>query len=238
MNLLIIIPAFNEQDALPRTVEAALKCPRADVLIVDDGSTDNTRGIAETLSRQHPRVESVSLAGNRGIGSSMQCGFLYAARNNYTYAAQFDGDGQHSVESLQEMLDQSRHDDLDLCIGSRFLDLSKENFKSTWLRRFGIRFLARLISLLIGFKVTDPTSGLRIYGRRAIETFAECYPDDYPEPEALLIASRNRFRVAEMPAMMYERQDGYSSIHHLKTAYYMSKVTLAILIERLRGANL
>ncbi len=238
MEFLIIIPAYNEEEALPRVVEAALQCPEADVLIINDGSTDDTRRKAEKLAEENKRVEALSMPINRGIGASMQCGFIYAARHGYQMAAQFDGDGQHSVESLQKMLQKTREEKLDLCIGSRFLDLSPDNFQSTWLRRFGIIFLARLISLLIGFKVTDPTSGLRIYGKRAIEVFAACYPDDYPEPEALLIAARNRLRVAETEARMYERLDGSSSIRHLKTAYYMSKVTMSILVERLRGDKL
>ncbi len=235
MEFLIIIPAFNEEEALTRTVETALKCPDADILIVDDGSTDATRGLAASLARRHARVSAIHLPLNCGIGSAMQSGFLYAERKGYQYAAQFDGDGQHSLDSLREMLERTKREKLDLCIGSRFLDLSPENFKSTRLRRFGIAFLARLISLLVGSKVTDPTSGLRIYGRRAIEVFAGCYPDDYPEPEALLVASRRGFRIAEIPATMFERQGGNSSIRYLRTAYYMVKVTLAILIERLRG---
>jgi len=235
MDTLIIIPAYNEEGNLGKAVQDALQCPAADILIVNDGSTDRTRDTAENLAAENPRVASISLPLNSGIGSAMQSGFIYAVRNNYTYAAQFDGDGQHSSRSLTEMLKKTREEKLDLCIGSRFLDLSPENFKSTRLRRFGIAFLARLTSLLVDCKVTDPTSGLRIYGRRAIEIFAQYYPDDYPEPEALLIASRNNLRIKELPAEMYAREAGQSSIHHFRTAYYMSKVTLAILIEKMRS---
>ncbi len=238
MSFLIIIPAFNESEILERTVETALLCDDADILIVDDGSTDGTTLRACEMAAQNQRVDSISLPVNCGIGSAMQSGFLYAARYGYQAAAQFDGDGQHSVESLLQLRQKARDENLDLCIGSRFLDLSSENFQSTPLRRFGILFLAKLISLLVGSRVTDPTSGLRVYGRRAIELFAQCYPDDYPEPEALLLASRKGFRIAEAPAVMFERQTGSSSIRYLKTAYYMIKVTTAILIERMRGDKL
>ena len=120
-------------------------------------------------------------------------------------------------------------------MGSRFLDLNTENFRSTPLRRLGIVFFARLISLLTGKKVSDPTSGLRIYGNRAVVMFACQYPDDYPEPEALFWCVRNGLRVEERPAMMHAREGGESSIRHLKTVYYMIKVTAAICFDRLRA---
>ena len=123
-------------------------------------------------------------------------------------------------------------------MGSRFLDPDTKGFRSTRLRQLGIRFFARLISLLVGRKVTDPTSGFRAYSRRAIGVFAETYPDDYPEPEALFWCLRNQLRVDEMPVRMRARQGGRSSIRLFKGPYYMLKVTVAILIDRLRRKEL
>ena len=128
------------------------------------------------------------------------------------------------------------HINADLCIGSRFLAPGGA-FRSSWLRRVGIVFFARLISWLSGVRVTDPTSGFRVYGRRAIEQFAACYPDDYPEPETVFRCTRAGLRVVEIPVEMAPRSGGQSSIRYLSTGYYMLKVTFAILVDRLRGTE-
>ena len=124
---------------------------------------------------------------------------------------------------------------LDLCVGSRFLAMDQPNFRSTFVRRLGIRFFARLIGLLSGVRVTDPTSGFRCAGPRAWKSFARRYPEDYPEPEALFWCARNRLRVGEIPVTMHERQGGITSIRYMRTIYYMLKVSLAILVDRLRA---
>ncbi|MCK5804391.1 MAG: glycosyltransferase family 2 protein [Lentisphaeria bacterium] len=233
--VLVIVPAYNEEAALEATVSSVMDFPLFDVLIVDDGSRDGTKALALDLSRAMPRVRCVSLPINSGIGTAVQTGFIYARHHGYAYAAQFDGDGQHDANSLHDLASHAIAEKLDLCVGSRFLDLSTENFRSTPLRRLGISFFAWLISVLTGKRVSDPTSGLRIYGHRAIEMFACHYPDDYPEPEALFWCVRNGLRVEEKPAIMHARAGGQSSIRHLKTAYYMIKVTAAICFDRLRA---
>jgi hypothetical protein len=236
--ILVIVPAFNEEEALAGCVcRLRQTCPQVDVLIVNDGSTDGTENVAAELAAAHPRVRYVSLPFNCGIGATVQTGLVFARRNGYDWAVQYDGDGQHDPNYLLPMVDQARTQGLDLCVGSRFLNLDAESFKSTWLRRVGIIFFARLIGLLTQVRVTDPTSGFRVYGRCAIGMFAEYYPEDYPEPEALFRCARNRLRVGEYPVAMNERQGGQSSIRHLRTAYYMLKVTLAILVDRIRSKD-
>ncbi len=234
--ILVVVPAFNEEEALPGCVADLLAtCPEVDALIVNDGSTDGTARVAAALAAAQPRLRYLSLPYNCGIGATVQCGLLYARDHGYDWAVQYDGDGQHDPAFLQPLVRHAATHQLDLCVGSRFLDLDTPNFRSTWLRRRGILFFARLIGLLAAVRVTDPTSGFRAYGRRAIGLFARFYPEDYPEPEALFRCARNGLRVGEFPVQMRERQGGVSSIRYLKTSYYMLKVTLAILIDRVRA---
>lgn len=234
--ILVIIPAYNEAEALGACVEGLCRdVPAAGVLVVNDGSVDGTGRIAEALAARLPAVRVLHLPVNSGIGAAVQSGLIYAARNGYAAAIQYDGDGQHDARFIPVMLEAARCQELDLVVGSRFLDLADDTCKSTFLRRIGIRFFAFLIGLLTGTTVTDPTSGFRVYGRRAIVFFSRHYPDDYPEPEALFWCVRNGLRVGEVPVRMRERQGGVSSIRYFLTAYYMVKVTLAILVDRLRS---
>jgi glycosyltransferase involved in cell wall biosynthesis len=234
---LIVIPAYNEERALPQTIDALQTLPDGyELLVVNDGSTDNTSLVARQLAADSiPPVHIIDLPVNGGIGIAVQTGYLFAAQQQrFDYVIQFDGDGQHDASAIAELVAVCESHDLDLCVGSRFLCEQPDSFRSTGMRRIGIRFLAWLISRLGGSPVTDPTSGLRCAGRRAWSRFANYYPDDYPEPESLFWCIRNRLRVGEIPAVMYERFAGASSIHTLRGAYYMVKVTLAILIDRVR----
>jgi glycosyltransferase involved in cell wall biosynthesis len=236
MKFLIIVPAYNEAAAITDTLASLAPLHEAaDVVVVNDGSRDATGARVTACAAAHPWVTQVILPFNAGIGSAMQAGFAYAVRHGYDYAVQFDADGQHQADQVPALVAKAREQQLDLCVGSRFLDLNAATFRSTWARRQGIRFFSRLISLLVREPVTDPTSGFRVYGRRALEVFARTYPDDYPEPEALFWCFRNKLRVAEVPVVMQERQGGQSSIRRLRTLYYMVKVTMAILIDRLRN---
>jgi hypothetical protein len=150
----------------------------------------------------------------------------------YKYVIQFDADGQHDVVALPLLVKECEDKQLDVCIGSRFLD--KQGFQSSFNRRLGIRFFAWLIGTLGGAKVTDPTSGLRCLGPTAWQRFAQHYPEDFPEPESLFWCVRNRLRVGEIPVIMHERQGGVSSLGSWRPVYYMIKVTTAILLDRLR----
>ena len=162
----------------------------------------------------------------------MQTGYLYAYKNGYDFAVQFDGDGQHDAKFLHEMRDYMVEHKLNMLIGSRFIE--KEGFQSSGIRRFGIRYFSALIKFLTKAKITDPTSGMRMVNREIIGIYADSYPKDYPEPESVVAILNMGKTVGEYPVVMRERTEGVSSISPLRSVYYMVKVTLAILVEMLR----
>lgn len=162
----------------------------------------------------------------------MQTGYRYAYEYGYDMAVQVDGDGQHDPEFLDIMAEYLTEHHLDMVIGSRFIE--KKGFQSSYTRRMGIKFFTWLIKLMTGKTITDPTSGLRMVGRNAINLFAKDYPRDYPEPESVVAILRRNMRVEEIPVVMKAREGGVSSISLKKSIYYMIKVPLAILIERIR----
>lgn len=228
MKKLIIIPAYNEQESIKKTVEDIIeKAPGFDYIVINDCSTDETKQICE-----EEKFNVIHLPVNLGIGGAVQTGYLYAARNGYDIAVQVDGDGQHDPQFLDQMATYMEKEHADMVIGSRFID--KEGFQSSGARRVGIKYFTMLIKLLTGAKITDPTSGLRMVNREVIEFFAEEYPKDYPEPESVVAILRRKKRVLEIPVIMRERSGGVSSISMKKSVYYMIKVSLAILIERIR----
>ena len=237
MKHLVVLPAFNEEHALPVTVSQLQKLPgEFELLIVNDGSTDRTGEVAARLGRDSKlAVHLVTLPVNSGIGAAVQTGYRFAAqRGIYTYVIQFDADGQHEADSVLRLVRHCESNALDLCVGSRFLDPRNGGFRSTFTRRVGIRFFSRLISLLSATRITDPTSGFRCAGPKAWKSFARRYPDDYPEPESLFWCIRNKLNVGEIPVRMNVRQGGVTSIRFRQSVYYMLKVTLAILIENVR----
>lgn len=186
MKKLIIIPAYNEQESIKKTVEDIMeKAPHFDYIVINDCSTDKTKEICET-----EEFNVIHLPVNLGIGGAVQTGYLYAARNGYDIAVQVDGDGQHDPQFLSKMADYMEAEHADMVIGSRFID--KEGFQSSGARRVGIKYFTMLIKLLTGTKITDPTSGLRMVNREIIEFFAEEYPKDYPEPESVVAILRRK----------------------------------------------
>lgn len=220
----MIVPAFNEAENLPSVLrDLQLHAPGCDVCVVDDGSTDDTAVRAAALGA---RVLRSPL--NLGIGGAVQTGYLWARQRGYDAAVQIDGDGQHDAAFLAAVLQPIARGEADLVIGSRFLE--DEGFRSTAVRRAGIRYLSRLLRLRCGALVTDPTSGLRAAGRRALELFAGQYPPDYPEPESVALAVRAGLVVREVPVRMRARQHGQSSIGAWRTLYYLIKVSLALVI--------
>lgn len=228
MKKLIIIPAYNESESIKSTVEDIVNnADGFDYIVINDCSTDDTAKIC-----QENHFNYLSLPVNLGIGGAVQTGYMYAYRNNYDVAVQVDGDGQHDVRFLSEMVSHIEENNLDMVIGSRFID--REGFQSSAMRRFGINYFTGLIKLCTGIKITDPTSGLRMVGKNIIAEFAKEYPKDYPEPETVVSILRKGYKVEEVPVIMRERQGGVSSISLKKSVYYMIKVTLAILVEILR----
>ena len=224
MRALVIVPAFNEARSLPGVAEDLRRCGEPiDVCVVDDGSTDRTAEVASELG-----LTSLRIPANLGIGGAVQAGYLWAERHGYQAAVQFDGDGQHDASHLGALLAPLRRGEADLVVGSRFL--AEGGYRSTLLRRTGIRYLSWFLRLRCGARVTDPTSGLRAAGPRAIALFALSYPSDYPEPEAIALGHRAGLRIVEVPVTMRERAHGSSSITEMRALYYLVKVSTALLI--------
>ena len=226
MKGLLIIPAYNEEENIGALLDELDSGYSAyDYIVVNDGSRDATRDILR--ARHAPYLD---LPVNLGIGGGVQCGYQYAVHNGYDVTVQMDGDGQHDPAYLMEVVQPVLDGTYDMCIGSRFI--KKEGFQTSFMRRVGIRFLSWLIHLLCGKRVLDVTSGFRACNARMTAYFARHYAIDYPEPEAILAASLAGFSVGEAPVIMKERQGGVSSIHSFKSAYYMIKVSLALIIDR------
>lgn len=220
---LIIIPAYNESENLPKLFSALIEAEGDfDIIVINDCSRDNT----EAICINH-NIKVVSLPVNLGIGGAVQTGYRYALYNNYDIAIQIDGDGQHDPKFIPYLIKRIKEGN-HLCIGSRFIE--NEGFQSSKIRRVGIKYFSWLIKLLTGTLITDPTSGYRACSREVIKLFANDYPKDYPEPETVVTVLRNKLRVSEMPVIMNAREGGKSSITSLKGIYYMIKVTIAILI--------
>lgn len=225
--VLIIIPAYNEGDNIEKVVDNLIaNFPQYDYAVINDGSTDHTKKICCRRG-----YEVLNLPINMGIGGAVQTGYRYAKDNDYDMAVQIDGDGQHDVSFLGGMIQCMEQEGADCVIGSRFVE--KEGFQSSGVRRIGIKFLSFLGWVLTGVRVRDITSGYRLVNRRFINIFADDYPADYPEPEAMVIAAVHGGRIREYPVVMRDRENGTSSITLKKSVYYMFKVTLAMLIRRL-----
>lgn len=225
--VLIIIPAYNEQKNIEKVVDNIVdNYPQYDYVIVNDGSKDKTRDLCKRRGYQY-----LNLSINLGIGGAVQTGYKYARDKGYEIAVQIDGDGQHDIAYLEQMLNVLESGEADIVIGSRFL--KKEGFQTTAMRRLGIDFLSGLIWVCTGKRIKDVTSGFRAVNKRFIELYADNYPSDYPEPEAIIAAIMNRGKVVECPVIMRERENGTSSIKVLGSVYYMIKVTLAILVCRI-----
>lgn len=226
--LLIIIPAYNEEESLGRVIRRVQAIhPEADIAVINDGSTDATPEIAVGHG-----ATVLNLPYNLGIGSAMQTGFLFARDRVYDVAVQVDGDGQHDPREIRELLDALANSDADVVIGSRYIE--DRGYITPQLRRIGIVMLARMISLITGQRITDPTSGFRALNRRAIDFCAVEYPFDYPEPESVVIFRRAGLKIREIPVTMNPRYGGQSSITPFRSAYYMVKVIMTILISLLR----
>ena len=229
MKKLIIIPAYNESENIEKTMEEIkVKAYEFDYIIINDCSKDNTKEICKLNG-----YNVLNLPINLGIGGAVQTGYKYALENGYDIAVQVDGDGQHDPGFLNMMFEEMVSTKKDMIIGSRFI--RNEGFQSTGARRIGIKYFSFLIRLLSGAKITDPTSGLRMINKEVIKIFAEDYPKDYPEPESVVAILRQKKKVGEIPVIMKAREGGVSSISLGRSIYYMIKVSLAILIERVRN---
>ena len=228
MKKLVIIPAYNEEKSLERTIKDIKEnAPEFDYIIVNDCSTDETLELC-----REKRFSYLNLPVNLGIGGAVQTGYRYAYYHGYDIAVQFDGDGQHDASFLNWMAEVLNKTGADMVIGSRFID--KKGFQSSVLRRMGIKYFSILIKILTGKIITDPTSGMRMINRKLLKKFTEEYPKDYPEPESVVTALSEKYKVTEIPVIMNEREAGVSSISLRSGVYYMIKVSFAIIVARMK----
>ncbi len=222
--VLVIVPAYNEADAIEAVLaELRRDAPSYDVLVVNDASTDETAEAAENAG-----VPVLDMCFNLGIGGAVQAGFKYALEQGYDIAVQMDGDGQHPADQIDEIVAPVREGVCELSIGSRFLDES--GYAGSPWRRLGTAFLSWVCSRAAGQRITDATSGFRAFGPRALRYLATQYPSDYPEPEVIVLLHRCGMAVREVPVRMRPRQAGRSSIGGVSAGYYMIKVGLALLL--------
>ena len=228
LSLLVIMPSYNEADNLPSAVlDIRNNLTDTDILVIDDGSIDETAKVARDLG-----CRLLRLPFNVGIGGAVQAGYKFADEKGYSYAVQFDGDGQHSAASLPKMVEVARGGSWDLVIGSRYLEVNE--YHTPFARRMGMVIFSRIVSMVIRQKITDSTSGFRVLSKRAIEFCAMNYPSDYPEVEVIPQLHFAGLTITEVPADMKERESGRSSITWSRAIYYMVKVVLAISISLLR----
>ncbi|MBQ9024290.1 MAG: glycosyltransferase family 2 protein [Bacilli bacterium] len=232
--VLIIIPAYNEEENILDTYKSIIDYNKKyktnyDVIVINDGSKDNTSKICHENN-----IPVIDLINNLGIGGAVQTGYKYACYSNYDIAVQFDGDGQHDVNYVKDIINPIINDNAELVIGSRFIDKKAEGFKSSFSRRVGIKIISHLIKFASHKKIYDTTSGFRACNKKIIKDFANSYPSEYPEPVTTAEIIKKGYKVEEVPVKMKERQGGESSIKAWKNVYYMLNVSLYLLIIKFR----
>lgn len=231
---IILVPCYNEEKSIQTVISGILEFAEQnagagisiDYIVINDCSKDNTIAVCKDNGYNY-----LNLPTNLGIGGCVQTGYQYACDSGYDIAIQYDGDGQHDIACVGDIITPILIGQADIVIGSRFVD--KNGFQSTGLRRFGIGILSKIIHLCAGVKIYDVTSGYRGINRKYIEFFAKRYVQDYPEPESLVDAACNDAIIKEVPVIMHERKEGKSSINSIKSVYYMIKVSLSILLYRI-----
>ena len=228
--VLVVVPALNEATSVGAVVTElrALVDPQVEVVVIDDGSRDDTAAVAAAAG-----ARVLKMPFNLGIGGAVQAGYQLAQAEGHDVLVQVDGDGQHPADQVPLLLRELDAGTANYVIGSRFI---AGGYRPSWARQGGITLLSKLISALVGYRMTDTTSGLRAADRSTIAVFAHDYPSDYPEAEAIVLADRSGLRVTEVPVQMRQRETGQSSITPIRSVYYIVKVSLAVLIRCL-GRN-
>jgi glycosyltransferase involved in cell wall biosynthesis len=226
---LVTIPVFNEEETIAEVVRGVREFnPAVDILVINDGSSDNTASIAKQSG-----VMILSFPFNIGYGGAVQTGFRFAAEYGYSYVITMDGDGQHDPSSVKNLIETAEHTGVDIVIGSRFLG---GNYRMGLFRRVGVRLFSRIARWYTGMSLTDPTSGFQILNKRAFSYLAEGdnYPLDYPDVNIIMALHKMRFKLAEAPVTMIEKPRGKSMHNGLKPLYYVMRMTLAIIMVILR----
>jgi glycosyltransferase involved in cell wall biosynthesis len=232
IKIAIIVPAYNEENAIADVITGIRQLQLGnnvvhDVIVVNDASTDHTPQMVSALN-----CILLDLPVNLGIGGAMQTGFQYAYENDYDYAMQVDGDGQHPACEIPKLVNAILNGNSNVVIGSRFIE--NKGFLSTFFRRMGITFFKHLLKIFYGVSISDTTSGFRIIDRKALGIVNEYYPDEYPEPESLVLSRKHGLKIEEVAVEMCERQGGRTSIRAFYSLYYMVKVSIAIFFTSIR----
>lgn len=232
--VLLIIPAYNEEKNILKTYNSIISFnsknrANYDVIVINDGSKDNTEKVLVENNIPH-----ITLIHNLGIGGAVQTGYKYADENNYDIAVQFDGDGQHDVNYVKNIIDPIINGESDFTIGSRYMDKTTSNFKSTVARQIGIKLISIIIKIVTGKRILDTTSGFRACNSKIISEFAKDYPVEYPEPITSTELLKKGYNLKEVPVSMNERTEGESSIKTWKNVYYMVNVYLSIILVGIR----
>jgi glycosyltransferase involved in cell wall biosynthesis len=230
---LILIPAYNEGARIADVVKAVHGVvPDYDILVVNDGSRDNTAAAATSAG-----ATVVSHPFNMGYGVAIQTGYKYAYANGYDFLAQIDGDGQHDPAYLQKLLAPVMAGESDFAIGSRFLEVA--SYDPSLARRIGMAFFRKIVSLVTGTRITDSTSGYQAFNREVIRFFTtEVFPCDYPDADMLITLHLAGFSIKELPVRMYARAEGKSMHSGLKPLYYIFKMFLSIFVTLIRSRRL
>jgi glycosyltransferase involved in cell wall biosynthesis len=228
--ILVVVPAFNEEDSIGRVVADVKRVvPSADVLVVDDGSEDGTRKAAKRSG-----ASVVSLPFNLGYGVALQTGFKYALRRGYDYVVQMDADGQHEAKSVVDLIGEVQEGTADVILGSRFL--GPDTFTPPLVRRLGIRIFRVIVSLVVGKRISDPTSGFQALNRKVLELYStDAYPVDFPDADVLIMLHYCGLRIKEIPVVMYGKVANGKSMHSgVRPLYYVFKMFLSILVTLMR----
>lgn len=231
--VLIILPCFNEATTICKTIlELKKALPNSKditytILVVNDCSTDDS-----ICQIKKATTAYIDLPINLGIGGAMQTGYLYAKQYNYDIALQFDGDGQHDPNYIADLIQPIINKDANVVIGSRFL--KNEGFQSSFLRRRGIKYFSWLNNILVNIRISDSTSGFRAFDSEAITCVCDYYPENYPEPESIILFAKKEFKILEVPVQMRARAGGKSSISGWYVFFYMFKVTVASIFLYIR----
>lgn len=230
---LVIIPAFNEEAGIAAVIANIRQhVPDFDILVVNDGSADRTAAVAREAG-----ATVLSHNFNMGYGVTIQTGYKFAYENGYRYLIQIDGDGQHDPSFISQLLEPVQRGDVDFAIGSRFL--WHDSYRPSFSRRLGILFFRKLVTVIIGREITDPTSGYQAFNRDVMKFFiTDIFPYDYPDADMLITLNLAGFRIRETPVRMYANPTGKTMHSGTKPLYYMVKMCLSILVTLLRNRQL
>ena len=222
MKILIVIPAYNEELNIEKTIIDVKENTNYDYIIINDCSKDNTKEVCEKNN-----YNMLSLPVNYGLTSAIQVGMKYAYKNNYDIAIQFDGDGQHQAKYLKNLVKEIEINKSDVAIGSRFVSKKKPHT----MRMLGSNLISFIIKLTTLKTIKDPTSGMRAYNKKAIEMFVK-NASLTPEPDTVVYLIKKGLNIKEVQVEMKDREFGESYLNPIKSIKYMVNIIFSIIFIR------